>query len=75
MSNQTYDIQFITTYNQLRKQPIKDLKTEDLRIMIGQNISLKHLISLAFKILKDDILAESDFYKGNLLKSIMIIKR
>ncbi len=67
----TYNTNLIKTCHQLRKKPLNDFETEDLRIMIGQNIGLKYLIPLAFETLKDNIFAEGDFYEGDLLKSVL----
>lgn len=61
----------ITTCGNLRKKLLKDFETEDLRIMIGQNIGLKYLIPIATKVLENNILAEGDFYEGDLLKSVL----
>tara|TARA_R110001592_G_scaffold111392_2_gene308528 strand:- start:31 stop:573 length:543 start_codon:yes stop_codon:yes gene_type:complete len=67
----TYDSQLVKSCHKLRKKPLKNYETEDLRIMIGQNIGLKYLIPLALEALKDDILVEGDFYAGDLLKSVL----
>lgn len=61
----------VTTVNKLRKKQLKDFDIEDLRIMIGQNIGLKYLIPLAIVELEQNILAEGDFYEGDLLNSIL----
>ncbi len=61
----------VTTCHKLRKKQLKDFDTEDLRIMIGQNIGLKFLIPLALETLKENILAEGDFYEGDLLKVVL----
>lgn len=66
-----YDSYLVTTCHKLRKKQLKDFETEDLRIMIGQNIGLLYLIPLALEVLERDILAEGDFYKGDLLKVVM----
>lgn len=68
----TYDSHLVKTCHLLRKKPIKDFETEDLRIMIGQNIGLKYLIPIALQTLKDNVLAEGDFYKGDLLSSVLV---
>ena len=60
-----------TTCHQLRAKPLKDFTIEDLRIMIGQNISLDILMPLAFERLKQNILAEGDFYPGDLLRAVL----
>ena len=67
----TYDSYLVTTCHQLRKKPLKDFTIEDLRIMIGQNISLNILMPMAFERLKQNILAEGHFYPGDLLKSVL----
>ncbi|WP_051269837.1 contact-dependent growth inhibition system immunity protein [Flavobacterium suncheonense] len=61
----------IKTCNELRKKQLKEFEVEDLRIMIGQNISLKYLIPLAIIELEQNILAEGDFYEGDLLISVL----
>lgn len=61
----------VTTCNSLRKKQLKDFSVEDLRIMIGQNIGLEFLIPLALDALNNNILAEGDFYEGDLLKSVL----
>lgn len=66
-----YDSHLVKTCHQLRKKPLKDFEIEDLRIMIGQNIGLKFLIPLAIEKLRQDILAEGDYYEGNLLKAVL----
>jgi hypothetical protein len=40
--------------------------------MIGQKISLDHLMPLALDRLWDDPLAEGDFFPGDLLKNVLI---
>ncbi len=41
--------------------------------MIGQGITLEYLTVLALEILETDILAEGDYYPGDLLKSVINI--
>ena len=66
-----YTSYLVTTCHQLRKKPLKDFSVEDLRIMIGQNISLDILIPLAFEQLKQNILAEGHYYPGDLLQNVL----
>lgn len=54
-----------------RKIPLQRLTIEQLRTLIGQNIGLKFLIPLASEKLKENILAEGDFYAGDLLNAII----
>lgn len=61
----------INTCNSLRKKQLKDFTTEDLRIMIGQEIGLYFLMPLAIEILTNDLFAEGDMYEGDLLKNIL----
>ncbi len=39
--------------------------------MIGQNINLEFLIPLAIEKLKEDILAEGNYYEGDLLNNVL----
>lgn len=52
-------------------KPLESLNTEDLRILIGQNIFLEITIPLAIDKLRENILIEADFYKGDLLMSVL----
>ena len=67
----TYSSYLVRTCHALRKKPLQDFTIEDLRIMIGQNISLEHLMPLAIGELSKNILAEGDFYEGDLLKAVL----
>ena len=61
----------IVTCNNLHLKPLKEFEVEDLRIMIGQSIGLPYLVPLAIDALQQDILAEGDYYEGDLLKSVL----
>lgn len=61
----------ITTCAQLRKKQLKYFEPEDLRIMIGQNISLAYLIPLALQTLNENILVSGHFYPGDLLYVVL----
>ena len=65
-----YDSHLVTTCHELRKKPLKDFNTEDLRILIGQSIDLTYLIPLAIETLEKEILAEGDLYEGDLLTAV-----
>ena len=70
------DVSFlIVRCNELRKKPIAEFEVEDLRIMIGQSIGLNYLLPEALKVLSRDILAEGDFYEGDLLSSVLTVER
>ena len=66
-----YPSHLVITCHQLRKKPLKDFTVEDLRIMIGQNISPDILVPMAFEKLKQNILAEGDLFPGDLLKNVL----
>jgi hypothetical protein len=57
--------------HELRTKPLRDFTVEDLRIMIGQQIALKHLVPLALERLQADPLVGGDCYPGDLLASVL----
>lgn len=61
----------IRTCHLLRKKPLKEFTVEDLRILIGQNIGLTYTVEMAIEFLRDNILAEGDYYEGDLLNSVL----
>lgn len=61
----------VRTCHALRRKPLRDFTVEDLRIMIGQNISLNYLMPLAIEHLQRDPLAAGDFYPGDLLATVL----
>ncbi len=67
----TFDSHLVQTCHKLRKKPLKNFEIEDLRILIGQSFSLDILIPLALVALENNILAEGDFYEGDLLLSVL----
>jgi hypothetical protein len=66
-----FDSHHVQESHRLRRIPLKDFTTEDLRIMIGQNIGLGYLIHLAIEKLKQNPLAEGDFCAGDLLVNVL----
>jgi len=58
---------------ELCKVPLDKFTIEDLRLMIGQNFSLRHLIPLAIEHLKTDIFVEGDLFPGDLLKNVLAV--
>lgn len=65
------DSYLIRTCSSLRKTQLKDFTTEDLRIMIGQEIGLYYLMPLAIETLTENLFAEGDYYEGDLLKCVL----
>lgn len=67
----SYDSYLVTKCHELMSKPLKEFTVEDLRIMIGQGIGLKFLVPRALVVLRQDPLAEGDFYPGDLLSNVL----
>lgn len=63
----------VATCHRLRHKPLRDFTAEDLRVLIGQGISLPHLVPFALGWLKQNPLAEGDYYPGDLLHSVLSV--
>jgi hypothetical protein len=72
--NPDYDSHLVKRCHELRKLPLDNFTTEDLRIMIGQEIGLDYLIPLALEVLTIDLFAEGDFFEGDLLKNVLAVQ-
>lgn len=59
----------------LRRVPLDQLGLGDLRVLIGQDIALKHLIPLALGKLKVEPMLEAEYYPGDLLVAVMSAER
>src|SRR5436305_4525972 len=70
-SGPPWDTDLVAKVTQLRKKPLDELTIEDLRILIGQQIALAHLVPRALEILEREPLAEGDLYPGDLLSSLL----
>ncbi len=66
-----YDSFLIRRCHELRKKVLNEFTVEDLRIMIGQQIGIFYLIPLAVEILTKNLIAEGDFYEGDLLQNVL----
>jgi hypothetical protein len=58
-----------------RKIPIKSMSTENIRLLLGQNIGNKVLIPEAIEKLKENILEDGDLFEGDLLVSVLRSER
>lgn len=67
------DSRLVKRTKELRKIQISSFTIEDIRLMIGQRFSLDNLIPLALESLTKDLFAEGDYFKGDLLKSVLAI--
>lgn len=59
----------------LRHVRIGDLDAEGLRLLIGQDVGLKHLMPLALNLLRSDPLTAGRNYPGDLLVSVLGVDR
>ena len=64
----------VTECHRLRRVPLGEFGVEDLRIMIGQQFGLPHLLPLALEILEQNPFAEGDFFPGDLLLAVLGVK-
>jgi hypothetical protein len=55
----------------LRRKPLAHFTTEDLRIMLGQQVAVPILLPIAVTVLADDPYAEGDYYPGDLLQTVI----
>jgi hypothetical protein len=59
------------TAHDLRRKPVGQLSSGELRLLIGQEIGLSYLVPVALDLLEAEPLAEGDFYPGDLLNSVL----
>ncbi|MEM8535204.1 MAG: contact-dependent growth inhibition system immunity protein [Chloroflexota bacterium] len=64
----------VTTCYRLRDKPIGEFEVGDLRIMICQNMGLKWLVPIALEVLEQEPFVLGDFYPGDLLICVLVIK-
>jgi hypothetical protein len=67
----TYNSYLVRTCHALRKKLLVQFTAGDLRLMIGQNISLQFLIPKALEVLAANPFVEGDYYPGDLLAVVM----
>ena len=58
-----------------RQIPVKDLSVEQIRVLLGQDIGVPYLLGKALQILEKDILADGDFYPGDLLNAVLNVNK
>ena len=71
IENESSSIQ-LRTYELYHKR-IENFDADDIRFMIGQKIGLKYIIPIALHYLKEDILIETIYYEGDLLKVVLLL--
>jgi hypothetical protein len=57
--------------HELRRTPLETFTVEDLRIMLGQQIAVPILLPMALAVLREDPLAEGNYYPGDLLLAVL----
>jgi hypothetical protein len=66
-----YDSYVVRTCHSMRKKPLNEVTIEELRLVIGQGFSLEYLMPIAIEKLSENILAEGDFYEGDLFSNVI----
>jgi len=59
----------------LRKKKLVEFTIEDLRVMIGQKISLQYLIPVVLKTLEKNPFVEGNLYKGDLFDQVLRVEQ
>ena len=71
----SYPSHLVTECHRLRRVPLQELSPEDLRLLIGQEISLPYLVPLALDYLQDDPFVSGRNYPGDLLEFLLLVPR
>ena len=74
MENPDFQSSLTLSVYRLWSTPLNLYSTEDLRLMIGQNISLKYLLPIAIDKLTENPFVEGDFHYGDLLWSVLNVE-
>lgn len=61
--------------HKLRKKPLLELNNEDLRLLIGQQMSLTFLLPLAMEKLIQSPLRSGDLYTGDLFCAVLRVRK
>jgi len=59
--------------HKLRHKPLGNMTTEDLRMLLGQGIGVKHVMPFALTALEESPLAEGMHFPGDLLCNVLRI--
>jgi len=70
----TFPTELVKKVFLLRQKRLKDFDSNDLRILISQNVGLKFLVPKVINILQNDILHEAIYYPGDLLSAILDVE-
>ncbi|PZR23508.1 MAG: hypothetical protein DI535_23800 [Citrobacter freundii] len=62
-------------FHQFVRVPVKDLSIEQIRLLLSQDVGTIFLLDKTLQLLETDILADGDFYPGDLLSAALNINR
>jgi hypothetical protein len=65
----------VVTCHKLRRTPLNQFTSADLRVMIGQKISLEFLIPIALEQLEANPFVQAYFYRGDLLAAVLQVEK
>jgi hypothetical protein len=71
----TYGSYVVINCHQLRHKPLKEFTAEDLRLMLGQHVSLSLLMPMAIDLLQVDPFAAGGMFPGALLGMALKVDR
>lgn len=66
-----FDSYVVRTVQAARKKPLSELSNEEIRVLTGQKVGLKYVLSMAVAILKRNPLANVRLYEGDLLSCVL----
>jgi CDI immunity proteins len=67
----TFHSALVIECHRLRKVPLKEFTVGNLRVLIGQKISLEYLVPLALQKLGENPFVMGNFYQGDLLVNVL----
>lgn len=70
----TFDSHLVVECHRLRRVPLREFTAGNLRILIGQQMSLVYLVPMALELLRFDPLIEGDYYAGDLLAALLRVE-
>jgi hypothetical protein len=70
----TFGSYVVTNSHRLRRKPLREFTPEDLRFMLGQQISLPILMPMALDVLEREPFVSSDLQPGALLRNALRVE-
>ena len=72
-SEHEYNSHLVKTCHALRKISLRELTVENIRMLIGQKIGLKYIVSIALEYLEENPWCSGNFYDGDLFEVVLNI--